>query len=89
MSHSPQCDVNCSSTTNVSKLVTNFFDGLLEKTTTAKSFPCHHMTTLLVEFNTLIVLSVGVKGLFLLVKEVIRPMRAVLSDAHFSKCKYF
>ena len=61
-------------------------DGPLEKTMTAKSFCCHHMTTLLVEFNTPILLSVGVKRLFSFVKEVIRPVQAVLSDAHFSKC---
>ena len=86
MPHSSECDANCSRSTNVSKLVTNFFDGPLEKTTPAKSFPCHHMTTLLVEFNPLILLSVGDKCLFSLVKEVIRPMRAALSDVHFSKC---
>ena len=86
MPHSSESDGNCSRITDVSKLVTNFFDGPLKKTMTAKSFCCHHMTTLLVEFNTPILSSVGVKRLFSLVKEVIRPMRAGLRDAHFFKC---
>ena len=36
-----ESDSNCSWSTNVAKLVTNFFDMPLEKTTTAKSFSCH------------------------------------------------
>ena len=47
------------------------------------------MTTLLVEFNTPILLSAGVKRLFLLGKEVLCSMRAGLSEAHFPKCLYF
>ena len=89
MLHSSESDVNCFRSTNVSKLVTDVFDGPLEKTTTAKSFSCHHMTTLLVEFNTPILLSAGVKRIFALGKEVLRPMGAGLSDAHFPKCLYF
>ena len=86
MPHSSENDANCSRSTYVSKHVTNFFDRPLEKTPTAKSFSCHHMTTLLVEFDTPILLRVGAKRLFSLVNEVIRPMRAGLSNAHFSKC---
>ena len=44
------------------------------------------MTTLLVEFNTPILISVGAMRLFSLVKEDIRPMRAGLNDVHSSKC---
>ena len=76
MPHSSESDANFSRSANVSKLVTNFFDGPLEKTTTAKSFSCHHMTTLLVEFNTPILLSAGVKRLFSLVEEIIRTVRS-------------
>ena len=79
MPHSSESDANSSRSTNVSKLVTNLVEGPLEKTRTAKSFSCHHITTLLVEFNTPILLSVGVKRLFSLVKQVIRPVRAGLS----------
>ena len=60
----------------MSKLITNFSEAPFEKTTTAKSFFCHHMTTLLEECNTPILLSADVRRLFSLGKKVLRPMRA-------------
>ena len=65
------------------KLETDFLDESLQKTVTPKLFTCHHMKTLLVEFNTLIPLSAIVEHLFSLGKDDLHPKRAGLSDAHF------
>ena len=67
MLHLSESDANCSrSTKYVSKLVKDFLEEPLEKkTVTPKSFACHHLKTLLVEFfNAAVPSSVSVESLF-------------------------